>query len=200
MKKVVLLLAFGLFSMSMAAKSSFRPHWKYMDEPVKITVRGIDFFIFPDGEFDFNAHQRRNRHYYGPREFGIRIDRDRFGKIRRIGNVHINYNRHRQVTRIGQVFIKYNRRGLVVKIGDLRIKYAGRKYAVIRHRHRHKHRHGGLFAGIRFSTSPAYVYDGPFIDDPYDGDWRNDDYYGDSDYYFKTPSKNKKHKIKGRRR
>ncbi len=200
MKKLVLLFAFGLFSMSMAAKDSFRPHWKYLDEPVKITVRGIDFFIFPNGEFDFNAHQRRNRHHYGHSQMGVRIDRDRHGKIRRIGNVFINYNRYRQVTRIGKVFIKYNSRGRVVKIGKLRLKYKGRRYAVIRH-----HRHPGLWISFNYRTAPAYVYDEPYYHDyKYDRDeWSNDyDEYagGDSDYYFKTRKNDKKIKTKGRRK
>ncbi len=193
MKKLVLLFAFGLFSMSMAAKDSFRPHWKYLDEPVKITVRGIDFFVFPNGEFDFNAHQRRNRHYHGHSGFGIRIDRDRYGKIRRIGNVFINYNRYRQVSRIGNVFIKYNHRGRIYRIGKLRLKYMGRRYAVIRY---HKPVHPVFSGSIYFGTKPSYVYDEPYYDEDYDEYDNNED----SDYYYRPKKEDKKIKIKGRRK
>jgi hypothetical protein len=169
-----------------------------MDEPVKITVRGIDFFIFPNGEFDFNAHQRRNRHYYSSNGYGIRIDRDRYGKIRRIGNVFINYNRHRQVSRIGRVFIKYNRRGLVVKIGNKRLKYAGRRYAVIRHRP-----HYGFIAGFYYGPSSSYIPEYTYSDYDYSPSWDdewNDDYSGDSDYYYRPKKGKAKTKIKGRRK
>lgn len=199
MKKLVLLFAFSLFSLSMAAMDSFRPHWKYFDEPVKITVRQIDFFIFPNGEFDFNAHQRRNRHYYSPSEFGVRVERDRYGKIRRIGNVYINYNRRRQVTRIGQVFIKYNRQGLVYKIGKFKLKYAGRRYAVIKHSRRS---HFNFWGSFFYGSAPAYVNNYP----RYNDEWSNedeDDYeynQGDSDYYFKTKKPGKNIKTKGRRK
>jgi len=202
MKKLVLLFVFSLFSMSMAAKNSFRPHWKYMDEPVKITVRGIDFFIFPNGEFDFNAHQKRNKHYYSPSGYGVKIKRDRYGKIRRIGNVFINYNRYRQVSRIGNVFIKYNQKGFVYKIGKYSLKYRGRRYAIIRHR-THLNFWGSFFYGP--VSSPAYVDNYPNYGEHTYNDWDEDDRweddnYGDSDYYFKTKKQNKKIKTKGRRK
>ncbi len=203
MKKLVLLFVLSLFSMSMAANDSFRPHWKYFDEPVKITVRGIEFFIFPNGEFDFNAHQRKNHHYYSPSDYGVRIERDRYGKIRRIGNVFINYNRHRQVSRIGSIFIKYNHRGLVYKIGKLRLKYAGRRYAVLRH-----HSHFGFWGSFYYgpAKAPAYVSNHSYDNYPNDrwdeDDWENENenYPGDSDYYFKTKKNPPKIKTKGRRK
>ncbi len=188
MKKLVFLFVFSLFSMSMAAKDSFRPHWKFMDEPVRITVKGIDFFIFPNGEFDFNAHQIHNRHY-GKRHMGVRIERNRYGEIRRVGNVFINYNRHGQVSRIGNVFIRYNRRGLVAEVGKIKLKYQGKKYVVIRLRP-----HIGINASIYYGPSPAYVYDGLYYDN-------YNDHYIESDYYYKTKNDIKRKVLtKGRRR
>jgi len=188
MKKLGLFLVMVMLYTGLYANTERRPVRYRMNEPVKITVRSIDFFIFPNGEFDFNAHNRRQRHHRRG-DYGVRVERNRYGKIRRVGNVYINYNRHGQVSRIGNVFIKYNRRGLVHKIGRKRIDYR---------------KHGYVVFNIQVGVHPAYVsnetyYYGP--EDTYNDvayyDNYEDEYYDDytpvesGNYYFKPHLKKK---------
>ncbi len=107
------------------------------DEPIQFTERGIDFFVFQNGEFDFNTRPNANDgDYYfktagrrsaevngrGLENFGVRIERDNFGRIRRIGNTFINYDFQDRVSRIGTIFLKYNRFALI-QIGGLKLVY-----------------------------------------------------------------------------
>lgn len=147
MKKFTLLVAATLLlSLSAKATVSFKtfekPHFSvnnFNDEPISFMERGIAFYIFPDGQFDFNTepsrgeilykHGRRNYNYNttsGASEinFGgrIKIEHDQSGRIRRIGNVFINYDFNDRIKRIGSVFMSYNRFALV-QVGGLRIIY-----------------------------------------------------------------------------
>lgn len=107
------------------------------DEPIQFSEKGIDFFVFSNGEFDFNTRPNDSQgDYYfktaGRRSveanrgnlenFGVRIERDNFGRIRRIGNTFINYDFQDRVSRIGSVFLKYNRFALV-QVGGLQLIY-----------------------------------------------------------------------------
>ncbi len=212
MKKLVLLFAMSIMYHGMYASNAFRHMWKNMDEPVKITVRGIDFFIFPNGEFDFNAHQRHNNYYYAPGEYGVRVEKDRYGKIRRIGNVFVNYNRYGQVSRIGNVFIKYNFRGNVEEIGRMRLRYVRGRYYVIRHRHYPSYTWNWGWGNTYYGPAPSYstssysYNSGNYYND-YDYNNFDEDDYNDNedsgDYYYKHgkgKSNKKKTKVKTRRR
>ncbi len=205
MKRLSLLLFMAFLFTSMYANAEWRPMWHSMEEPVKVKVRHISFFIFPNGEFDFNAHGRR---YRAAGYIGVRIERDRYGKIRRVGNVYINYNRYGQVSRIGNVFIKYNRHGLVERIGRKRIRYNRRGHYRI---FGFDERPGFVYhAGISYGPSSGYydtcassVYTSSAGIDFYDGDYDNDTYEDDDNYYYRQPSKKKlktKKRIKNRRR
>lgn len=167
---------------NISAKSPHHPKWHRMAQPVKIKVRHIDFYIFPNGDFDFNAHGRRYKHA-GHR--GVRIEKDRFGKIRRVGNVYINYNRYGQVSRIGRIFIKYNRRGLVVKVGPKYIRYHRRGYYVYLHPNRYK-------PGFVINS---HIYYGPERYDNEDllemADNGSDNWEEDDNYYFKPKPQQK---------
>ena len=109
-----------------------------INEPISFTERGIQFFVFPNGDFDFNT-QPQDSHgtYYfkgaGRREmnndidrnmtnYGVSIERDYFGRIRRVGNTFINYDGRDRVSRIGSVFMDYNRFALI-QIGGMQLIY-----------------------------------------------------------------------------
>lgn len=120
-------------------------------EPIVFMERGIEFLIFPDGSFDFDAHNHNDIYrdtYYrsntkrsrisarqsGPhvslgytshKNYGVYISRDRSGKIRRIGNVYVNYDRKGKVSRIGSVFMTYGRgrNGTLRQVGGLQVNY-----------------------------------------------------------------------------
>ena len=124
-------------------------------QPIMFVERGIEFIIFPNGDFDFNtatdtygdngygddmyyrttttttrrgsvttqrsAPGTTSRHYdYSPR--GVQIVQDRYGNVRRIGNVFISYDYYGRVKRLGSVYVRYNR-DLLTQVGGLHLKY-----------------------------------------------------------------------------
>ena len=105
-------------------------------EPISFLERGIVFYVFPDGQFDFSTQPSQGDYFFrsgrrgsninrGPaaNNFGgVRIQRDNFGNIRRVGNVFINYDFNNRISRIGSVFMQYNRFALS-QVGGLRIIY-----------------------------------------------------------------------------
>ena len=114
-------------------------------QPILFVERGIEFIIFPNGDFDFNtsldAYGNDDMYYrttntrrgsmtspgnlprhnvYSPR--GVQVIHDRFGNVRRVGNVFINYDYFGRVKRIGSVYVKYKRNRLV-QVGGLKLMY-----------------------------------------------------------------------------
>lgn len=109
----------------------------HQNEPIQFSERGIDFFVFPNGEFDFKTRPndgeklyynsidgRRNEtlNKWCPDNYGVNIEQDNFGRIRRIGNTFINYDNQDRVLRIGSVFLRYNR-FVLIQIGGLQLVY-----------------------------------------------------------------------------
>jgi len=107
------------------------------DEPISFTERGIEFFVFPNGDFDFNTRPQDSQGSYfyktaGKRgatvsarrqiNYGVLIEHDSFGRVRRIGNTFINYDNRDRVNRIGSVYMRYNRMALT-QIGGMQIVY-----------------------------------------------------------------------------
>jgi hypothetical protein len=114
-------------------------------DPIVFKERGIEFFIFLDGQFDFNTQPTtsgtRNRTenmnrtygapgvrtvtvsntYYGPAR-GVRVEHDNQGRVRRVGNVFINYDAYGRVKRVGSVYMKYNSFALK-QVGGMKIFY-----------------------------------------------------------------------------
>ena len=126
MKKGILILL-GMFMMvstveaNHGKKSSNRIGFNYSYEnSVNFEERGIEFFIFTNGEFDFNtSYYDYNSNHTSRR---INIDRDYKGQITRIGNSFVSYDRYGNVTRIGNVFMRYYR-GKLTDVGNLKVRY-----------------------------------------------------------------------------
>jgi len=110
-------------------------------EPIVFTERGVEFFVFPDGQFDFNTRPSTgadmyykpgrsnavNRTYGAPSNFrngnyGVKVEHDNMGRVRRIGNVMINYDANDRIKRVGSVYMMYNRYALE-QVGGLQIIY-----------------------------------------------------------------------------
>jgi len=143
MKKITLLVA-SFLVMGNLAKASATAKVDEMttrdfsyNEPISFVERGIEFFVFPNGEFDFNTRPNDSQgdYYYKsagkrtdvaqnrmPQNYGVLIEQDSFGRIRRIGNTFINYDFRDRVTRIGSIFVQYNRYA-VSQIGGLTLVY-----------------------------------------------------------------------------
>ena len=150
MKKITLLAAsiflFGSVVANASEINNFSHERKiaidYRDaEPIVFTERGIEFFVFADGQFDFNTepsngsdmYYRRNsssavnKTHGAPSNFrnrnhGVKIEHDKSGKVRRIGNVFVNYDSKDRIKRVGSVYMSYNRYALE-KVGGLKIIY-----------------------------------------------------------------------------
>lgn len=204
-KKITLLLVASILLVGNMALASENPVFSdntnrrgfYIDyrdaEPIQFKERGIEFMLFPNGEFDFNTRpmrQRMNNTYGSPRgayyetsERGVRVEHDNFGRVRRVGNVYINYDVYGRVKRIGTIYMSYNSFA-VTKVGNMRIIYDRRGRIV------------DVFGFINY-TNNGYVYNprgihnsggnsGYGYADDYDTDYGNDDDYY---YYRKDGSK-----------
>lgn len=146
MKKITLLVASILLVGSVANASAIinysgeqtRTGFS-LDEPIEFMERGIRFYIFSNGEFDFNTEQSTGgtvvyrhginttsgapgRNTFTTNDGGIRIEHDGQGRVRRIGNVFVNYDSANRIKRIGSVYMTYNRIALT-QVGGLRITY-----------------------------------------------------------------------------
>ena len=103
--------------------------------------RGIEFFIFPDGQLDFNTRPSKggeqyyqtnsrgdvNRTYGAPKfhknkNYGVKVAHDNMGRVRQVGNVFINYDSNDRVKRVGSVYMTYNRY-VLEQVGGLQIMY-----------------------------------------------------------------------------
>ena len=188
MKKITLLVASILLVGSVAnaseviKKSGEEKRTRYsFDEPISFMERGIEFFVFPNGEFDFNtrpedsegdyfyktAGKRGNKQEQRPTNYGTRIEHDSFGRVRRIGNTFINYDNRDRVSRIGSVYMRYNRIALT-QIGGMRIIYNRRGEIV------------DTVGNIKSYSGYVYNnYNNHYYDDNYTASNNND-----SDYYY----------------
>jgi hypothetical protein len=159
-----------------------------MNEPISFIERGIEFFVFPNGDFDFNTRPQDTHgdyYYYKTagnkrtvatsrrtQNYGVIIEHDRFGRVRRVGNTFINYDNRDRVNRIGSVYMKYNR-WAISQIGGMQLVY---------------NRRGDLIYNIGsikgYSHGYAYCYNNHCEDndDQYDSSAANSDDY----YYYKT--------------
>jgi hypothetical protein len=128
MKKGILILL-GMFMMvstveaNQGKKTPNKIGFNYSYEnSVNFEERGIEFFIFTNGEFDFNTNFNNSNYDYNGNRTGINISRDYKGRIARIGNSSINYDSYGNVTRIGNVFMRYYR-GQLTDVGHLKVRY-----------------------------------------------------------------------------
>lgn len=206
MKKITLLVVASILLVGNLALASENPVFSdntnrrgyYIDyrdaEPIIFRERGIEFMLFPNGEFDFNTRPSGPRYhvngtngapgtrgYYGPSERGIRVEHDNFGRVRRVGNVYINYDAFGRVKRIGTIYMSYNSFA-VTKVGNMRIVYDRRGrivdvYGFINHAN----------GGYNYNPGTHYSGGNGHYDDDYGDDYNDDDYY----YYRKDGSKAK---------
>lgn len=151
-----------------------------IEEPISFTERGIEFFVFPNGEFDFNTapstdsgiyyregRRNNNKTYGAPVNQGVRIEHDALGRIRRIGNVFVNYDAQSRIKRIGSVYMTYNRFALT-QIGNLRIMYNHRGQIV------------NMIGNVKGYSAYQYNDD---CDDMFYGNQQNSD---DDHVYYRT--------------
>jgi len=100
-----------------------------IEQPIEFTERGIAFFVFANGEFDFNTESSTHVEIYnkiGRRNYnynsGVTIEHDANGRVRRIGNVFVNYDNIGRIKRIGTIYMTYKSLWLT-QVGGLKITY-----------------------------------------------------------------------------
>ncbi len=136
MKKITIATVFVLVA-AMANANNFQRFGTstnriFNEEPISFVERGIEFFVFANGEFDFNTQQSTagGNFYRGPRQnanagnqnVGTLVEQDQMGRVRRVGNVFINYDAGNRIRRIGTVYMNYSNFGLA-QVGNLRLIY-----------------------------------------------------------------------------
>src|SRR5690606_20293780 len=96
---------------------------------------GIEFSVFPDGQFDFNLMRYANNENvsYGSNNFNLNfnsgynynpyVQYEEFGAIIQIENTPIFYDYYGRIIQAGNVNIHYNNNGYVSRVGGLRVFY-----------------------------------------------------------------------------
>lgn len=182
MKKITLLVATVLLVGNVVKATEDRTRYS-LDEPISFVERGIEFFVFANGDFDFNTRpQDSNGDYFyktagkrgakttsarGQVNYGTRIEHDSFGRVRRVGNTFINYDSRDRVSRIGSVYMRYNRMALT-QIGGMRIIYNRRGDIVDMIGSIKGYRNQGYVYHINHDCDTDYVTNDPRNDDGYD--------------------------------
>jgi len=157
------------------------------NEPISFEERGIEFFVFPNGDFDFNTRPNDSQGEYffrgagkkgantiaarGPINYGVLIEHDSFGRVRRVGNTFINYDNFDRVSRIGTVYMRYNRFALT-QIGGMKIIY-NRRGDIVDMIGSIKGRRNNGFTNTYYGTANNY-----------NNSYNNDYSYNDNDYYY----------------
>jgi len=207
MKKGILFLL-GMFMMVSTAEATTgkiinsKPGYYnyYNAKPVQFMEKGIKFFVYPNGDLEFNTNSRarlttqyvytNGKRYTKRVPFSkVSISRDYFGRIKRIGSVWINYNRMGKVSKVGSVYINYKHRKLA-RVGGMRITYnrhGGVKYfGQVKSGHYHRN-YNHLYDGMILNYDDNYFYDDNF--------YNNFDQFDEDDtYYFYRSKKGNDHK------
>jgi len=207
MKKITLLVVASILLVGNMSLASENPVFSdntdrrgyYIDyrdaEPIIFKERGIEFMLFPNGEFDFNTRPAVRPRvngtsgaprgiYYGTSERGVRVEHDNFGRVRRVGNVYINYDAFGRVKRIGTIYMSYNSFA-VTKVGNMRIVY-DRRGRIVNVFGFINHANSGYFYNPK-GTHYTGGNNGYDDDNDYGDEDNDDDYY----YYRKDGSKAK---------
>jgi hypothetical protein len=195
MRKITLIVASFLLTLSVANAANEKTaevtlNRNSFDDPISFIERGIEFFVFPNGDFDFNSRPEDSHgstYYYKgagkkgttvargsmPVNYGVIIEQDSFGRVRRVGNVFINYDFNDRVNRIGTVYMRYNRFALT-QIGGLHIEY--NRYGEI----------VDMYGAVK-GRNQGYAYGHQYSNGNHYGNSNSSTYYGNSNnYYYKN--------------
>ncbi len=93
-------------------------------QPIVFIEKGIEFSVLPNGRFKFTKAYFKNhwnlRNHNWKHRRGVKVIRDRKGRISKVGNVQIFYTRNNKVVQIGSVDLAY-KHGKLKKVGNLHI-------------------------------------------------------------------------------
>lgn len=132
---------------------------------------GIEFSVFPDGQFDFNILGNRsnlnvsigsphvNISFNSGYDYNTYVQYDEYGAVIQIENTPIYYDYYGRITRAGNVNIYYNNGGYLSRVGGLYVHY--NRYNVFSHCSGFiniYNRHYVYRPWHRYYSMPAYDY------------------------------------------
>jgi len=182
-------------------------------QPILFVERGIEFIIFPNGDFDFNtATDTYGYNGYGDDDMYYRKGNtnSRRGSVSvQVGDagttsryydygprgVQVMHDRYGNVRRVGHVFINYDYYGRVKRIGSVYVRYHRNKLIQVGGLKLIYNRHG-KFIKTRGRVNRHWNHNWTYNHFNFDNDWDNDD---DHYYYRKNGKKVKKSKKNNRK-
>ena len=206
MKKITLLIGLSLLVSTITVEANnintsnrkFGSFNRYHQRPVTFQERNIFFYVYPNGDLDFelntysNSYYGSSYYYRGNRKQNARIKHSSKKRYSRHYGHHnyIAYDYYGRVKRIGNTFIRYDFYGRVIAINGITISY----------RHNRLSRVGNLrividrYGHIRYigSVKPRYHYYYSYYNDyfydnyvyEYDDDFFSNDDFEDNYEYF----------------
>lgn len=100
---------------------------------VNFFEHGIEFYIFTNGDFDFNTHLNDSYNDYNDSDSDHDSDHDHDSRVRNNRTVRIGRDYSGRITQIGTVFIWYDYRGNVTRIGTVSMRYKFGKLTSVGH-------------------------------------------------------------------
>jgi hypothetical protein len=156
MKKFYLILFLTLVGLSAKAAPAAEVNFDrrgYQDAFIFIE-RGVEFAIFPDGQFDFFFNPRGNFNripshinysYNAGYNYGPFVQYDDYGAVIQIESVPVYYDYYGRIIQAGRVHIRYNAFGMVSRVGNMFVHY-------------NPYRHFSYTSGFINNRNVRYVY------------------------------------------
>lgn len=158
MKKLYFFVAFLVVGSSVLAnsKASENSAFRGYGDAFIFTEGGVEFAVFPDGQFDFFYKPRRvpvrylSAHgthitYNSGYNYDPFVQYDDFGAVIQIENVPVYYDYYGRIIQAGRVRISYNHFGMLSRVGNLYLHY-------------NPYNHYTHYTGYINAYNPYYVY------------------------------------------
>lgn len=157
MKKYYLffsLLVVGFSTQSIMAAEDYRNDY---GDAFIFEEGGVEFAVYPDGQFDFYYNEHRNGYnvnvvtphinfsYNSGYDYDPYVQYDDFGAVIQIEDVPIYYDYYGRIIQAGRVQMSYNHFGMLASVGHLYLHY-------------NHHNHFTHYTGYINARNPYYVY------------------------------------------
>lgn len=134
MKKFYLILIFMVVGFSTKAAPAAGENFerRSYEDAFIFVERGVEFAVFPDGQFDFffspqgnfnRIPSHRNYSFNSGYNYGPFVQYDDYGAVIQIENVPVYYDYYGRIIQAGRVQIRYNAFGYVNRIGNMFVQY-----------------------------------------------------------------------------
>lgn len=130
---IVALFFMGWTTYATTTNNILRPNY---GEAFIFIEGGVEFAVYPDGEFDFHYNPRfvnnsvvnisnpgYNVSYNAGYNYDAFVQFDDYGAVIQIENVPVFYDYYGRIIQAGNVMIDYNNRGHIVRVGNLQVRY-----------------------------------------------------------------------------